>query len=380
MSSRVVLLGRNLTGEKHSGESGSFQNLINKIKEKNDVKILSIENKNYEKTDFIARDLFTKKVLRWIRKKYFRMPPSIETVLLQLEIFISLKQDFYKIIKEFKPDLIIYHKDLAPLGCWIGKKLGIPTILRLHDYEYCYNWKGFDWNPLLKISLKIPIPLYKTICKYVLKNSNIIITNSLRTKKIYQKIINNKNIEVIYPFVNIEKLKKVKKTGDKILHVTPSKNKGIDITLDIAEKLPNEKFLIIGPLKGIKTKEIKKRMEEIKNVDYAGFIPDISDAFSKSKIVLAPSHDEGFGMIVLEAGINGIPTISSGKGGLFDSTPSSLIVKKNSTEEYIKKINEIEKNPKKFKDISIKNAEKKSADQVFEKLKLLIKTRLEVDL
>ena len=375
----ILLLARNLDNP-CSGESISFFTFTNLLKKKHNILVFSIEKKNIRKKDFVGIKLTSKSIIKKIRKKIIRLPPSFETILLQLEIFSTIKHDLLKKTKKFKPDLIIYQKDLAPVGCWIAKKLKVPSVLKVHDYEFSYNWSAHEWNELLKLALHIPVPFYKTICNFVLKESNLIIANSERTANIYRKINSNPNIESIYGGFTELSDYKTEKIGKKILHMTPGINKGIFITLAVAEKMPDEKFIITGSLKGIKKDSIKKKIESLDNVEYLGFIDDILNVFSQTKIVLVPSLDEGFGRIVIEAGASGIPAITSGNGGLYDSSIHELIVKENKPDEYIKKIREIKNNYDKYSKISIKNAEKKSAEKVFETFKQLLREKTGVKL
>ena len=93
-----------------------------------------------------------------------------------------------------------------------------------------------------------------------------------------------------------------------------------------------------------------------------------------------PSLDEGFGIIPIEAGISGIPTITSGRGGLTDSSVKELIVQNNTPKDFVSKIREIEKNPDKYAKLSIENSKRKSSDNVFKKFRQVVNERFNIKL
>lgn len=89
----------------------------------------------------------------------------------------------------------------------------------------------------------------------------------------------------------------------------------INIWEKVVNKIPNARLAVLG--KGethilLELKEMLKNKKLDQNVDLLGYLPD-SQAFSiiqKSKLFLFPSHEEGFGLVGLEAQTNGVPIVA----------------------------------------------------------------------
>ena len=100
-----------------------------------------------------------------------------------------------------------------------------------------------------------------------------------------------------------------------ILMVNPCAVKGISILISLAKYFPKQKFAVI-PGWGTTLSDIG-RMKELHNITIMKPTSDLDTLFKKVKILLMPSLiPEGFGMIVIDAMVRGIPVISSDLGGL----------------------------------------------------------------
>lgn len=78
--------------------------------------------------------------------------------------------------------------------------------------------------------------------------------------------------------------------------------------LDI--KNTNARLVIKGPKQQfLKSKVISQLLKSLSAVTYGGFYSDINIFYNKIDILVLPSVDEGFGMVVLEAMANSVPVI-----------------------------------------------------------------------
>lgn len=363
------MMGRLLRGCKKGGESESVDTLCSMLmKRGHELLTISLEEEDVDEENFIGR-----------RHHLPVSIPKVDVVVNAFEMKFRYLDEFKQKIADFNPDLIMYRKDWSYLGCRIGKELGIPTVLKLYDYEFYYGEIDKNWNPRLNMVMRMPLPLHKKLCRYILNRSDVIIGNSNRTVNIYKPLTKNENIYPIPSFVDTERFAQHHNNdGDAIVHITPSKNKGIDITLDVAKHMKKQKFIIAGQSKGLGFNKTLERMRKMKNVDYIGYVPDIIDVYKKAKIILMPSLDEGFGRIPIEAGAMGIPVITSGKGGLADSSHPELIVKSNCWECYLEKIDEVNKHMDYFSKLSIFNSVQKSIDTSFQMFCDIVKDNLGV--
>lgn len=100
--------------------------------------------------------------------------------------------------------------------------------------------------------------------------------------------------------------------------INPCAVKGIDIFLALAERLPDFAF---GALPGWgTTSQDRAALAALPNVTLLPNCPDIEQMLARTRVLLMPSlWMEGFGLIVMEAMLRGIPVISSDAGGLVEA-------------------------------------------------------------
>ena len=105
------------------------------------------------------------------------------------------------------------------------------------------------------------------------------------------------------------------------------------------------------------------------------------EVYEKVKIVLVPSaSDEPFGRVPVEAGINGIPTIASNRGGLPESVGEGGILIKDiwNIEEWIRAIEKLN-DPEVYKEVSQKamqGAEKFDFEKTFQEFRQVVNASL----
>lgn len=106
--------------------------------------------------------------------------------------------------------------------------------------------------------------------------------------------------------------------GDLILMINPCVVKGIDILLALAARFPNYRF---GALAGWGTTPADRAaISKHVNVEVLEGVRDIEEVLSRARLLIMPSlWYEGFGLIVMEAMLRGIPVIASDSGGLMEA-------------------------------------------------------------
>lgn len=132
------------------------------------------------------------------------------------------------------------------------------------------------------------------------------------------KRITGKTARVIYP--TLEDKFGVK--GDPhgfITMINPHRVKGIDTFLEIAKRLPAEKFLLVESwsLDDKALSALQDRLANLPNVRLQRRVPDVREIYRQTKLLLVPSiWEEAFGRVVIEAQSCRIPVIASQRGGL----------------------------------------------------------------
>jgi glycosyltransferase involved in cell wall biosynthesis len=301
--------------ENPSGGMESLKTLGEELSEEHEVKFLWLSDRNEKNEQETHIKTYTNILSDF-------MPLEVE----RLGFFIEplIRSGYMKQIREFQPDLIIAQTQAAKLAL---KYSEARTILFLRAYELLYTeeFSHRGNHPISKIVNPIARKLNARYADEVLSNADTLIANSEYVKEKYREVC-RREIEVVHPFIDLEDYT-VEETGGKILHVNPSKKKGIETTLNVAESMPEEQFLIVGEPE---EKEIKQKIEKLENVENPGYIDDMKEAYRQTKIALVPSKwEEPFGRVPIEAGASGIPSIVTKKGGLPESTGNKELTIEN---------------------------------------------------
>ncbi len=97
--------------------------------------------------------------------------------------------------------------------------------------------------------------------------------------------------------------------------INPCAVKGISIFLALAQRFPKVAFAAV-PGWGT-TRADRLELEALPNVTLLPNVPDIEEVLARTRVLLMPSlWYEGFGLIVMEAMLRGVPVVASASGGL----------------------------------------------------------------
>ena len=147
---------------------------------------------------------------------------------------------------------------------------------------------------------------------------------------------------VVYPPIDIEAYRvDYDEAGDITLVNPRAPYKGCDVFLEIAEAMPEERFLIAG---GIHSQELTDRAAKMDNVTHVKWFDDMKNAYRRTKMLLVPSkHEEPFGRVAAEAMVSGIPCIVSKRGGLPEvvGQTGEVVSEVESIDKWIEAINRV---------------------------------------
>ena len=175
-------------------------------------------------------------------------------------------------------------------------------------------------------------PSFMPLVKFSIEESNGVtaVSRFLKEKTLTNYNI-EKEIEVIYNFIDIEKYKKqdseifrrhIAPNGEKVLvHVSNFRLvKRVADTIRILEKVKKEiptKLVLVGD--GPDRSECEHLARDLnlqKDVIFLGKQDGLVEILSASDLFLMPSQSESFGLSALEAMACGVPVVSSSVGGL----------------------------------------------------------------
>ena len=103
-----------------------------------------------------------------------------------------------------------------------------------------------------------------------------------------------------------------------VIMINPCAVKGLPIFLETAARLPEIEFGVV-PGWGT-TSDDRRALERLPNVRFLPNARNIDEVLSRTRVLLMPSlWYEGFGLIVMESMLRGIPVVASDSGGLVEA-------------------------------------------------------------
>ncbi|MHA1285733.1 MAG: glycosyltransferase [Promethearchaeota archaeon] len=236
---------------------------------------------------------------------------------------LSEKYDVKKLIINFKSikhflnllKAIFYIFKHSIIFIWFASPIFLPIIIisKLSrkkriviagGYDAAYaKYKKYIYGVRNHIFLKYFVSM-------IFNNSTAVFPLSNYTKKEVLSFSKPKNIETIYLGIDIEKFNKIKGIEKENIVITVASDigrqyykKGLGIFVEIARKMPNVKFLLIGRC-DINHKLVKKILEnKPNNLILIDFVKqeDLIKLYSKAKVYAQLSLHESFGRSLAEA-------------------------------------------------------------------------------
>lgn len=236
----------------------------------------------------------------------------------------TLASKLVDVIKFEKIDLLhvhyaIPHATIAFIVKSILQTQGIyiPVVTTLHGTDITLVGTDPSFAPVVEFSINQSDGV--TAVSQALKNETLSYFNI------------NKDIQVIYNFIDFERFRKIDKThfkkalapnGEKILIHTSNfrKVKRVDdvihIFQQVIEKIPSKLLLIGDGPERQKLEELCRKTKVSEHVRFLGKQDAVEELLAISDLFIIPSENESFGLAALEAMACHIPVISSNAGGL----------------------------------------------------------------
>ena len=282
---------------------------------------------------------------------------------------LQAKKNFAALLKDFKPDVVHFHNIYHQLSCSVieaAKEAGVKMVMTLHDYKFISpNYNLFHHGKIDESC--VGGKYYRCILNNCMENFEESTLSAVESyfvdRKGYKAMIGQyvspseflKNKFVVAGF-DKDKITKIsnpipeddladnKMSGDYIAYVGRlSSEKGLNILLQAAQKLPEIKFKIVGEGNDYVNLEEFVVKHDLNNVDFVGHKnrADLINIIDEARLLVSPSvWYENAPMSVMESMARCKVVIGSDIGGLSELLPIELLVKPGDVEDLLAKIKE----------------------------------------
>jgi glycosyltransferase involved in cell wall biosynthesis len=208
-------------------------------------------------------------------------------------------------IRVFNPDLLLTQLEGSEAITAAAIDASVPVILFVRDAEFRWHKGRLADSPLV-----------------LLVSSSQFVSNQVAERL-------GRAAPYVYPIVRFDQYLVATRRPRFVTMVNPAKEKGIDVTLEVARLLPHREFLLVEtwPLPAAKRRELAARLATLPNVQLRKPTLDMRTVYRETAVLLAPSQwNEAFGRVLLEAQISGIPVVASRIAGIPEAVPSGAIL------------------------------------------------------
>ena len=244
---------------------------------------------------------------------------SFSNILYNSSININGICYYHKIKKEF--DRIYEKEDVVMIDAHTFKTEGYAAYRLKKKYPNVFTTVTLHGTSFVR---NINNKNGKKMIKKIFQRVDMAICVSPKLKKMLSQLEVN-NSKIIYNGINKYDIPKNEKERDVTIITVGNliKQKNIDLVIktfkEINEKTNQHKMIVIG--KGYEENNLKSLVKELnleKSIEFMGRIPNIEvyKLMQRSKIFILPSVNEGFGIVYIEAMLNGCITIGTKNEGI----------------------------------------------------------------
>lgn len=279
----------------------------------------------------------------------------------------ALKEEGIEVVVNAKKDYDILHvHSFGPLS--LGKALfeKKPVVITTHTVP--------DEMSLLYRGGVYIQPLFEKYLGFVYNQADLLICpsefakNRVKKMGVSSRIVVESNGIFLHKFFRSDEKRKMFRksygiSDDECVIGSvgiPSKRKGLDVVVKLAEEFSDVRFFWIGENVYGRLLKDYRYLEQLNrnhpsNLFITGYVDDIVAAYSGMDIFLFPTMIETEGLVILEATCSDIPIITSTVEGLSWITDKKQCLKASTIDQYRQAITLLKNKPEKGKDL-VENA------------------------
>jgi N-acetyl-alpha-D-glucosaminyl L-malate synthase BshA len=238
---------------------------------------------------------------------------------------LALSSKMVEVVEKYKLDVMHVHYAIPhAYAAFMAKQMLLEKGIHI---KVVTTLHGTD------ITLVGSHPTYKTAVEFSINNSDVVTAVSNNLKQTTNQLFNiNKNIEVVYNFIDVEKYNiaqeqeckrdALAKPNERILtHISnfrPVKRVEdvIKIFYEVQKEIPSKLLMIGEGPEREKAEVLAKKLGIKDSVFFLGNSTEIAKILCYSDVFLLPSQTESFGLAALEAMAAKTAIISTNTGGL----------------------------------------------------------------
>lgn len=324
MTTKLVVFGEYL-GYRHGGAEKSMHSLLSCFKNV-DIEIISPYDITHEPDNIECEHIAINRV-KMVHLNQFQY----------IKYFIN--SIIYRIsTKRLLSDLLFAQGMEAPMAINHAKTKTVYFIRNernLNIYR-CYENNIYKIVKfIIRYIIELPFILFYFFeNNRAIRKAGLVVSNSQYIREKVLKVFGRDSI-VIYPSIefydyNEDGQDKIRKY---IMMIGDDESKGIKTFVEIAKRMPNLNFMIVGRQYG---------NIALGNIIYRSYVNNHKELYGEAKILLVPSiWEEAFGRVSIEAQSFGVPSVVSRRGGLPETVASDeyIVDKYLDPAEWVKKIN-----------------------------------------
>lgn len=234
-----------------------------------------------------------------------------------------------------KEDFIVDNSLDYPVYRGYSVKENLYNVIRKYDYDIAVVQAGYPFSLINELSARrVPVIYYARDVEfqenYEELNLNrfvkIVANSAFTAQRVQERYLRDST--VIFPLVDLQKYQ-VSSRGQAVVHIGLSPLKGVETSLQLAEKRPDIPFVLVEswPLSKEKLNSYLSRAKKLKNVSILRRTSDMRKVYALAKVLIVPSvWEEAWGRVATEAQASGIPVLASNRGGLPESVGMGGII------------------------------------------------------